>query len=75
MIGDKIEIELEIQTMVTGQRSQLNILAIMPIVMALLTRTFSHGETNALTIGVKLVALCMFVLAYWLGTRIVDIKV
>ena len=75
MIGDKIEIELEIQTMITGQRSQLNILAIMPIVMAFLTKTFSDGPPTTLTIVVKIIALVLFVFAYWLGTKIVDVKV
>lgn len=77
MIGDKIEIELEIQTMITGQRSQLNVLAVMPIVMSLLTRSFSDSGSShsGLTIVVKLIALGLFVFAYWLGTKIVDIKV
>ncbi len=77
MIGDKIETELEIQTMVTAQRNQLNILAVMPIVMSLLTRSFASGSDsgNAMTLIVKLVALVFFVLAYFLGTKIVDIKV
>lgn len=75
MIGDKIEIELEIQTMITGQKSQLNILAIMPIVMAFLTKTFSEGPPTTLTIVVKIIALVLFVFAYWLGTKIVDVKV
>lgn len=75
MIGDKIEIELEIQTMVTGQKNQLNILAVMPLVMAMLTRTFSDGPQSTLTLIVKTIALFLFVFAYWLGTKIVDVKV
>lgn len=75
MIGDKIEIELEIQTMVTGQKNQLNILAIMPLVMAVLTKSFSDGPQTTLVIIVKLIALVLFVFAYWLGTRIVNVKV
>lgn len=75
MIGDKIEIELEIQTMVTGQKNQLNILAVMPLLMAFLTKTFSNGDPSTLVIIVKLIALVLFVFAYWLGTKIVDIKV
>lgn len=75
MISDKIEIELEIQTMVTGQRNQLNVLAIMPFVMALLTRSFSSNDGSVIVIIVKIVALGLFIFAYWLGTRIVDIKV
>lgn len=76
MIGEKIEIEMEIQTMVTGQRNQLNVLAIMPLVMSLVTRSFSQDSSlDGLVIGVKIAALGLFVFAYWLGTRIVDIKV
>lgn len=75
MIGDKIETELEIQTMVTGQKNQLNVLAIMPIVMSVLTKFFGDGTNGPVTIIVKIAALGLFIFAYWLGTRIVDIKV
>ena len=75
MISDKIEVELEIQTMVTSQKNQLNILAVMPIVMSLLTRTFETDSGSTLTIIVKVIALGLFIFAYWWGTKIVDIKV
>ncbi len=75
MISDKIEVELEIQTMVTSQKNQLNILAVMPIVMSLLTRTFETDSGSTLTIVVKIIALGLFIFAYWWGTKIVDIKV
>lgn len=75
MIGEKIETELEIQTMVTGQKNQLNVLAVMPVVMSLLTRSFSNGSGGMLVIVVKIIALVFFVFAYWMGTKIVDIKV
>lgn len=88
MIGDKIETELEIQTMVTAQKNQLNVLAVMPIVMSLLTKSFNtdtSGEivlsngmvlTNGMiVILIKIIAMGLFIFAYWLGTKIVDIKV
>ncbi len=75
MIGDKMEIELEIQTMVTGQKNQLNILAVMPIVMSVLTKFFGDGTQSFITVVIKAVALVVFVFAYWLGLKIVDIKV
>lgn len=75
MISDKLEVELEIQTMVTGQKNQLNILAIMPLVMALLTRSFGTGSAGAIVITVKVIALVMFVFAYWMGLKITNIKV
>ena len=75
MINDKIEVELEIQTMVTGQKNQLNILAIMPIMMSALMRFMNLGSNGALVVVVKCIALGIFVFAYWIGTRITDIKV
>ncbi|MCQ2417719.1 MAG: kinase [Oscillospiraceae bacterium] len=75
MIGDKIEIELEIQTMITAKRNELNILAVMPIAMSLLTKSFSDGKADALTIGVRIIALGLFIASYAMGTKIVDIKV
>lgn len=75
IISDKIEVELEIQTMVTGQKNQLNILAIMPFVVVMVSKTFTAGsDSSAITI-IKTIALFVFIFAYWLGTRIVDIKV
>ena len=77
MIGEKIETELEIQTMITGQKNQLNILTVMPFVGVMFSKAFSsgNGANEGLIIAVKLAALAIFVFAYWLGTRIVDIKV
>ncbi len=76
MIGDKIEVELEIQTIVTAQKNQLNILAVMPLIMSLLTRTFETGGGGGMIVVLlKLAALGLFVFAYWMGTKIVDIKV
>lgn len=75
VISDKIEVELEIQTMVTGQQNQLNTLMIMPLVMSLLTRMFGSTADSVLVITVKLIALLMFIIAYVLGKRIVDIKI
>lgn len=75
MISDKIETELEIQTMVTGQRNQLNVLAIMPFVMVIFGKAFESGAGTTLIMIVKLIAMFIFIFAYWLGNKIVDIKV
>lgn len=75
MINDKIEVELEIQTMVTGEKNQLRILAIMPVLMAVLLRLMNLGSSGTLVTVVKFIALFIFVFAYWLGTKITDIKV
>ena len=75
MIGDRIETELEIQTMITGQKNQLNILMIMPFVGVMFSKAFASGGNTGAIIAVKIAALGIFIFAYWLGTRIVDIKV
>lgn len=75
MISDKIETELEIQTMVTGQKNQLNVLAIMPFVMVLFGKAFESGAGTTLILVVKIIAMFIFIFAYWLGNKIVDIKV
>lgn len=75
MINDKIEVELEIQTMVTGQKNQLNILAIMPIMMSVLMRLMGLGSNGTAVVIIKAIALVFFVFAYWLGSRITDIKI
>ena len=75
MISDKIEVELEIQTMVTGQKNQLNVLAIMPFVMVVFGKAFDTGAGTALIIIVKIIAMFIFIFAYWLGNKIADIKV
>lgn len=75
MIGEKIEVEMEIQTLVTGQKSQLNILTVMPLVMTVLMKCINTGADTTLTFVAKTIALGMFIFAYWIGTKMVDIKV
>ena len=43
--------------------------------MSLLTRSFGEGSSGGRVTVVKIVALVLFVFAYWLGTKIVNIKV
>lgn len=74
IINDKIEVELEIQTMVKGQKSQLNILAVMPILVGVLMRVTNMVSNGPLVIAIKAGALVLFGFAYWLGTKITDIK-
>lgn len=74
MINDKIEVELEIQTMVKGEKSQLNILAVMPILVGVLLRVTNMVSDGPAVVIVKSIALVLFAFAYWLGTKITDIK-
>ncbi len=76
VINDKIEIEMEIQTMVSGSKSELNIMMVMPFIIMLSMRGLGDSMSgNSLTnIIVKVTALSLFVAAYFVGNKLVDIK-
>lgn len=77
LISDKISIEMEIRTMISGKSNELNIMILLPLIIVsqLNSMMNSSGGNAFLTIGVKLVAIGMFVGAYCLGKKIIDIKV
>lgn len=79
IISEKIEIEMEINTMVSGKKNELNIMSIMPLVIILMLQGFGgDGGFNQMTITnivVRAIALVAFVIAYAIGLRIVNIRV
>lgn len=77
LISDKISIEMEIKTMISGKANELNIMILLPlIIVSQLNSMMGSSEGNLfLLIGIKLVAIGMFVGAYCLGRKIIDIKV
>ncbi|MCI8576096.1 MAG: kinase [Lachnospiraceae bacterium] len=76
VINDKIEIEMEIQTMVAASKNELNIMMVMPFIIMLTMRGLGDSMTgnSIVNIIVKFVALGIFVAAYVVGIRLVDIK-
>lgn len=79
VINDKIEIEMEIQTIIAGNKNELNIMMVMPLVILVSLGGMGSDMTAAsntpLNVGIKLIALGMFYLAYHLGRKFTDIKV
>ena len=78
IINDKIEIEMEIETMLAGNKNELNIMMVMPLVIILSLSTMGTATivTNTpINVIIKLICLGIFGLAYLLGRKIVDIKV
>ena len=78
IINDKIEIEMEIETMLSGNKNELNIMMVMPLVIILSLSTMGTATivTNTpINVIIKLICLGIFGLAYLLGRKIVDIKV
>ena len=78
IINDKISTELEIETMLTANRNELNIMTVMPLLLMLTlngTGNMSIVQNTPENVMVKLIALGMFCFAYMLGRKMIDIKV
>ena len=81
-IGDKIEIQQEIDTMIAGKKFEFKVLMVMPIFL-LLVLTYTAGDYMApvfdfsTVIGpvVMTLAIALFVAAYVLGSKIMKIDV
>lgn len=78
IINDKIEIEMEIETMVSGSKNELNIMMVMPVIIVVMLKglgTSMAGSNTPATILVKIVCIGIFLTAYGLGRKITDIKI
>lgn len=78
IISDKIEIEMEINTLLSGNKNQLNIMIVMPLVIMLSLSsmgTMSAVTNNFVNVVVKIGVLILFAIAYMMGRKIVDIKI
>ena len=77
VIGDKIEIEMEINTILSGNKNELYIMMVMPLIIIVSLGGLGSGTSdNSVTnIVVKTVALGLFALAYWLGKKFTTIKI
>ncbi len=77
IINDKIEIELEIGTMLAGNKNELNIMMVMPLIIMLSMEGLGGSMTSnsPLNIVIKLIAIGIFGAAYMIGRKLTDIKV
>lgn len=78
VINDKIIVEQEIQTLISGKKNELNIMMVLPLIVVTQVGTMQSAETAADVIfnfAVRLVALALFVIAYIVGQRIMKIEV
>ena len=77
IINDKIEIEMEIKTMLTEKENELNIMMVMPIIIMMALSgigSMSAVANTTFTVIVKIVAIGLFVAAYMMGRKIVNIR-
>lgn len=78
IINDKIEVEMEIETMLAGNKNELNIMIVMPVIIVVMLKGIGAGtasENNFSTILIKVICMAIFAAAYTLGRKIVDIKI
>jgi len=76
IIAEKIDIEMEIETMISGSRNELRIMVIMPMVVVLMLNGLGSEFGNTLAnIGIKLGCMAIFVIAYVIGNKITKIRV
>lgn len=77
MLTEKIAVEQEIQTVLTGPKNELNIMVLMPLIILLSLRVMGGGllDSGEDLFGVNLLVLGIFVGAYMAGRKIVNIEV
>lgn len=79
IISDKIEIEMDINAMMAGNKNELNVMMIMPLIIIVSLGGLGTGMTavdnNLINVIIKVIALGMFALAYYLGKKITSIKI
>lgn len=80
MLGDKMEVEREIQTMLAAKRLEFRVMCVIPLAMVLYMRlTFPEFlsvlyDSTAGTV-VMTGCLCVYVFAYRLGKKLIQIEV
>lgn len=77
IIVDKVNIQMELATIISGNKNELNIMILMPLIVlfSMQGMNSSTGGTSMVTIICRAAALGAFVFAYWLGHKMVQIKI
>ena len=78
IINEKIETEMEIRTLLTANKNDLNIMILMPVVLMLMLGgmgDMSIVQNTPVNVVIKLTALALFGGAYYMGRKIVDIRI
>ncbi len=77
VISEKIMIEQDIQTVISGKKNELNIMMVLPLIVVNQMKSMQGDTASAVAFGflVKLVAFAMFVAAYIIGRKMMKIEV
>ena len=77
VINDKINVEQEIQTLISGKKNELNIMMVLPLIVVTQVKSMQASDTTGDMIFnfiVRLAALAMFALAYIIGKKFMKIE-
>ena len=77
IINDKMEIDMEIQTMITSAKAELNMMCAMPIVFVFILNSLGGNITGRGTMSgyvATTVAIGIFIAAYFVGRKIMAIR-
>ena len=69
---------MEIETMISGSKNELNIMMVMPVIVVLMLRGMGSGMAGSNTVSaviVKIICIGIFGVAYVTGRKIMDIKI
>lgn len=78
IIGDKIEVELEIKTVVSSKTSEQNIMLVMPVLLVVMLKTMASDMVDLNSPVGRIsttVAIVIFAISYMMGRKILSIKV
>lgn len=79
ILNDKMEINEDIETIVTGNKTEQKIMIAMPIALIamikMMSADFAANFTTPTGIISTTIAIIMFVIAYYVGKAVLDIKV
>ena len=79
ILSDKMEINEDIETMVTANKSEQNLMIVMPVVLIGMIKMMSADFAANFTTGAGIIAttigIGLFVAAYYVGRIVLDIKV
>lgn len=80
MVGDKIDVKKEIEATLAAKKSEQMVMSLMPAGIILYLQLTSPGFLSVLygnPFGIAAMTVCLgiYMTAYWLGRRIVDIEV
>ena len=76
ILNDKIEVEMEIRTMVASKKTEQNIMIVMPVIFVVVLKAMGNliDLKSAMGLISMTVAIVLFIIAYFVGKKILNIK-